>query len=137
MFKITDGITKGAERWLSFKRYGSSREFVQKCRQRPHLKILVADPSPEGKRVEDLSLRDFEEVVVLFGNETRGVSEILKHECDEKVRLSQKGFVESFNLSNSCSLMSVLFSLYPFCSAFLAEKKVFFLGKDQQDSGTQ
>ncbi len=99
-------IAMGANKWLDVKRYP----------QRPNNTVkTLQELKSEGYRIiattphtDDVALNDFDvtkgKFAMVFGNEKEGISDNVKSEADEFLRIPMYGFTESFNISVSAAL---------------------------------
>ena len=63
---------------------------------------LVADPSPDGIPLSEISLN--ERLAIVMGNELKGSSGYALNRADQKVRIPMVGFTESLNISVSAAI---------------------------------
>lgn len=98
---------KGAGKWIDFHQHNI---FENNTRSATNLlkaqgfKVLATTPHT-NKEIADVHFD--QPIALVFGNETHGISEQMKKEADELVKLPMYGFSESFNIS-----VSVALSLY-------------------------
>jgi len=106
-FKPNKGIELGTSQWLSLHRFNTSgtstTSAVEELRSRGY---RIVATSPHGSNV-DLEKFDLEKgpAAFFFGNELDGLTEGMKQQADEFVKIPMFGFVESFNISVSCALV--------------------------------
>lgn len=99
-------IAMGASKWLNVNRYSERENNTQET-----LRELKA----EGYRIvattphtDDVMLNDFDvtkgKFALVFGNEKEGITDTVRAEADEFMRIPMYGFTESFNISVSAAL---------------------------------
>jgi len=104
----------GSAQWLLLEEHGSVAAALQKLRAaNPKLRVLASDLSSGAVDINDMSfeageagsgqqealVRDDEDILVIMGNEDRGISEEARGLADFRFFLPMRGFAESFNLS--------------------------------------
>lgn len=98
---------KGAGKWIDFHQYNEEKNNTKPTTEllkAQGFKVVATTPHTE----KQLSQIEFDQpIAIVFGNETFGISEEMKQEADELVKLPMYGFSESFNIS-----VSVALSLY-------------------------
>ena len=105
-------VLKGSDKWLDIIRYKSPEgNNIEDCfRDLKHqgYLIAVADPSPDGISIEDISLD--RPLAIAMGNELKGSSQYAMDHADLRVKIPMVGFTESLNISVSAAicLQSVL-----------------------------
>ena len=106
-FKPNKGIELGTSQWLTLHRFNkagsSTTAAVEELRSKGY---RIVATSPHGSDV-DLEKFDLEKgpAAFFFGNELDGLSDGMKQQADEFVKIPMFGFVESFNISVSCALV--------------------------------
>lgn len=106
-FKPNKGIELGTSQWLTLHRFNkagtSTAAAVKDLRSRGY---RIVATSPRGNDVE-LEKFDLQKgpAAFFFGNELDGLTEAMKQQADEFVKIPMFGFVESFNISVSCALV--------------------------------
>lgn len=94
-------VSKGAEKWLTLRKYASSTACVRELRKNGY-RIFVSSLGDEAKPLEEL---DFcEKSALIFGNEVEGVTSQLEGMADERFVIQNVGFVESYNVSVAVSI---------------------------------
>lgn len=95
-FRSSRKVTQGAHKWVDIGIWSSAELFIEAMKVRG-MKVLVA--AMDGTRsVRDLSPIE-EPTVLVFGNESEGISEAMLACADGTFRIPMYGFVESFNIS--------------------------------------
>lgn len=95
-------VTQGADKWLLTRSWGSSAACVAGLRAAGY-RIAATMPGGRSIAVADLDLGT--PVAIAFGNEHRGVSELLAAEADERVTVPMHGFSRSFNVSVAAAVV--------------------------------
>lgn len=106
-FNVDREVAMGANKWLTLKKYSrkeeNSLEAIQNLRSKGYR--IVATTPHEG----DVSLEDFDltkgKAALFFGTELTGISELVKSEADEFLKIPMHGFTESFNISVSAAVI--------------------------------
>lgn len=99
-------IAMGASKWLDVHRY-SNREnnTVQTLRELKSEGYRIVATTPH---TDDVKLNDFDvtkgKFALVFGNEKEGITDAVRAEADEFLRIPMYGFTESFNISVSAAL---------------------------------
>lgn len=106
-YTVSQDVALGSSKWLSMYNYNqkenNTREAILKLKNQGY-RIIATTP-----HTNDIELYDFDiskgKAAVIFGTELTGVSDIVKDEADEFVRIPMYGFTESFNVSVSAALV--------------------------------
>ncbi|SMO72824.1 tRNA (guanosine-2'-O-)-methyltransferase [Saccharicrinis carchari] len=106
-YTVNRDVALGSAKWLSLKKYNqnenNSQEALQKLKKQGY-RIVATTPHSS-----DVELYDFDvtkgKTALVFGTELTGVSELVKQEADEFLRIPMYGFTESFNISVSAALV--------------------------------
>ena len=106
-FEVDREVAMGASKWLNIKKFNkqenNSLRAVNYLRKRGYR--IVATTPHEG----DVSLEDFDlekgKSALFFGTELTGVSEVIKEEADEFLKIPMYGFTESLNISVSAAII--------------------------------
>lgn len=117
-FERHDKGDKGAGKWVDFHRYNAFENNTKPCLdelKKQGFKIVATTPHT-SKELADITFN--QPIALVFGNETHGISEEMKQEADELVKLPMYGFTESFNIS-----VSVALSLYELTQKMRQELK--------------
>lgn len=99
-------IAMGASKWLDVHRYSKREDNTVKT---------LRELKSEGYRIvattphtDDVVLNDFDvtkgKFALVFGNEKEGITDNVRAEADEFMRIPMYGFTESFNISVSAAL---------------------------------
>ncbi len=106
-YKVNRDIALGSAKWLSISKYSkkenNTRLALQQLKQQGY-RIVATTPHNS-----DVDLYDFDvkigKTALVFGTELTGVSDVVKEEADEFLRVPMYGFTESFNISVSVALV--------------------------------
>ena len=94
--------SSSANRWLSFKKFGSSKECLDELKAEEF--IILATTLHGGAKDPYTTDLAFEKVALVIGNEHRGVSDVFIEGADMLLTLPMHGFVESLNVSVAAAL---------------------------------
>lgn len=99
-------IAMGASKWLDVHRYSNRKNNTIKTLRELKTKgyrIVATTP-----HTDDVMLNEFDvtkgKFALVFGNEREGITDDVRAEADEFVRIPMYGFTESFNISVSAAL---------------------------------
>jgi len=106
-YNINPMVLKGSDKWLNIHRYNRSDNNTAEA---------VHRWKSEGYRVivtslcgESIALNSFDvecgKCVVVFGNEHQGVSEYMRKQADEYLKIPMLGFTQSLNISVSAGII--------------------------------
>jgi tRNA (guanosine-2'-O-)-methyltransferase len=106
-YQINPDVVRGASKWLTINRYDSSKNNTLSALQalkNQGYRIVATSP-----HANDTSLPDFDlskgKAAIVFGTERTGISDIVREQADEFVKIPMVGFTESFNISVSAALV--------------------------------
>ncbi len=106
-YTINPKVEKGASSWLnlySYNRAGNNTlRAVRKLKSEGY-RIVATTPHTNDVNLDQLDLEKGK-VAVVFGTEVTGISDIIKEEADEFVKIPMYGFSESFNISVSAAIV--------------------------------
>lgn len=92
-----------ANKWLDFTIYRTSGEAVEEIKKNKYrLFVTVLDESATPLYDTDMTI---EPIALVFGNEHRGVSDIMRNAADEKVFIPMRGMVQSLNVSVTAAIL--------------------------------
>ncbi len=94
------GITMAADHWIDLHRFREPEALLGFARSRG---MRVFGAGPRGTLTLE-SLPVDRPLMVLFGNEKRGLQDETMEACDDVFRIPMHGFVESFNVSVSVGM---------------------------------
>ena len=106
-FTVDREVAMGASKWLSVTKYkaqeNNSLDAIRRLRKEGYR--IVATTPHEG----DTNLADFDlqkgKTALFFGTELTGISDVVKNEADEFLKIPMHGFTESFNISVSAAII--------------------------------
>ena len=106
-FRVSSGISKGAEKWIETDFHntydeGGKKEWAEKLKSTGR-KLYVTTLSPTAKPLELID--PLVPATICFGNEQEGASQELMDSADELVDIPMQGFSEGFNVSVSCGIV--------------------------------
>lgn len=108
---ISGKVTRGAESWLTLKKYdhpdGANAERCVDTLRKDGYRIIAMTPHQPDYTLSDLDVR--EKVAVFFGSEKTGLTASVLRKADDRVMIPMYGFTESYNISVGVAL--VLFDL--------------------------
>jgi tRNA (guanosine-2'-O-)-methyltransferase len=99
-------VAKGAEKWLTIHYHNENENNTLGCIQ--HLRsqgyrIVATTPHEKDQFIYDLDVRKGK-IALFFGTEIEGISDEVRREADEFVKIPMYGFTESFNISVSAAI---------------------------------
>ena len=105
-FEENPDIAVGSSKWLDIHRYAQRPDnTIKTLRQLKSEGYRIVATTPH---TDDVLLNDFDvtkgKFALVFGNEKEGISDDVRAEADEFVRIPMYGFTESFNISVSAAL---------------------------------
>ena len=95
-------VSQGADKWLLTRCWESSAACVAGLRAAGY---RIAATMPGGRSIPLAALDLSTPVAIAFGNEHRGVSELLTAQADELVTVPMYGFSRSFNVSVAAAVV--------------------------------
>ncbi len=106
-FEVDREVAMGASKWLSLKKYNQlEQNSLEAIRQLKGNGYRIVATSPH---INDQELHNFDmskgKAALVFGSELPGISEIIKDEADEFLKIPMYGFTESFNISVSAAII--------------------------------
>jgi tRNA (guanosine-2'-O-)-methyltransferase len=105
-YKISSGISKGAEKWINIHLYDQSEINTQTCidqLKKNGYRIIATSPHREDTLAENYDIRI--KTAFFLGGEKEGLSETVLTVADGFVKLPMFGFTESFNISVAAALL--------------------------------
>ncbi len=106
-YTISKDVAMGSSKWLDIHKYAqkgnNTREALRSLKSKGY-RIVATTP-----HTDDVELYDFDvergKAAIVFGTELTGISDIVKEEADEFIKIPMYGFTESFNISVSAALV--------------------------------
>lgn len=99
-------ITKGANNWLTLHHHkGEGNNTISCIRElkKQGYRIIATTPHERSNMLHDIDVTKGK-MALFFGTELDGISDEVKAEADEFVRIPMYGFTESFNISVSAAI---------------------------------
>ncbi|MBP9694852.1 MAG: RNA methyltransferase [Candidatus Magasanikbacteria bacterium] len=100
--KVGKSSSSSANKWLDFTVFRSSSECIQYLKQNKY-RIISTMLDEKAEPLSDSIFID-EPIALVFGNEHRGVSDIMATASDNKVYIPMKGMVQSLNVSVTAAI---------------------------------
>lgn len=106
-FEVDTEVAMGSTKWLNMHRYNegdnNTMEAIKKIRAEGY-RIVATTPHEGDTNLEDFDLNKGK-VALFFGTELTGISDTIRNEADEFLKIPMYGFTESFNISVSASII--------------------------------
>lgn len=104
-FEPSRQVSMGSEKWVSVHRYHSeiSKQDVFSNLKKSGFKLVATVPNREGVNTPN-TLPLSEPIVLMFGSERPGLTDLAISEADYQLSIPMYGFAESFNVSVSVAL---------------------------------
>ena len=105
-YRINPDVEKGASSWLSLHRYDEEENNTRKALRdlkKKGYRIIATTPHTDDVDLYNLDVTKGK-MALIFGTEVTGISDIVREEADEYLRIPMYGFTESFNISVSAAL---------------------------------
>ncbi len=106
-YRINPDVEKGASAWLDLHRYDKGNNNTLECIRKlkaDGYRIVATTPHTNDVNLEDFDLNKGK-AAIIFGTEVSGVSDLVKEEADEFLKIPMYGFTESFNISVSAAVV--------------------------------
>lgn len=105
-FSLSKGVTIGADRWLTLKKYreknvNNTRVCFEKLHQEGY-RIIATTPHEQDVTIDELPVN--QKTAMVFGAELEGLSEQAMDMADGYAKIPIHGFSESYNISVSAAL---------------------------------
>ena len=106
-FTVDKEVSMGASKWVSIIPYTQYKNNSLKAIK--HLKAEGYRIVATSPHINDVKLEDFDlhkgKTALVFGTELTGITETIKKEADEFLKIPMYGFTESFNISVSAAII--------------------------------
>ena len=115
--KLISKTAIGAEKTVSWKHFDHSQEVFDNYSSSTHLAIEISEQSQSiydflGEFLNKTSISDIDPNIILwFGNEIHGVSELVCKQSTTQLHLPMKGIKESLNVSSCMCAVGYMLSL--------------------------
>ncbi len=107
IFDVDTQVALGSSKWVTLHKYSEKEnntlEAIQKLRKNGY-RIVATSPHENDVNLEEFDLTKGKSAL-LFGSELPGISDIIKNEADEFLKIPMVGFTESFNISVSVAII--------------------------------
>lgn len=100
-FLVSSGVSRGSEKWLDVYKHTRTETCVKALKAQGY---VLAAAHPEGTLLPS-DLRDIPRLAIVLGNEHRGIHPELEAQCDVRVKVPMRGFVESLNVSVTAAVL--------------------------------
>lgn len=100
-------VTRGSTKWIDLFQYNqqaNNTQFALQSLKEKGYKIVATSPHIDGVELAEYDL-DLGRTAIVFGNEKKGVSEIVKQNADYFLKIPMCGFTESLNISVSVAII--------------------------------
>jgi tRNA (guanosine-2'-O-)-methyltransferase len=126
--RISDDVAMGSSYWLSIHRHNKkSNNTADAIRELKSLGYRIVATTPHQRDVTIKELPVNKKLALVFGTEIEGISEEVKNEADEFVKIPMFGFTESFNVSVSAALC-----MYELTNRIRAEVEGYQLSEEEK-----
>lgn len=105
-YRIDPEVALGTDKWLSIHQYTKEKEtpaVIRRLRNKGY-RIVATTPRENSQSLDDFRIEDGK-TALFFGTELTGLSEEMMEHADEFLHIPMYGFVESFNISVSASII--------------------------------
>ncbi len=106
-YQINPDVVLGASKWLSISNYNEQKNntltALQKLKSEGYRIVATSPHAPEDS-FERFDVTQ-QKTALVFGTELTGISEVVKENADEFLKIPMYGFTESFNISVSAALL--------------------------------
>ncbi len=100
--KLSHGIAKGAEKWISMYKYQNTSEAIRTLKSKGY-QIVATTPHTDAYYLPDFIPE--KKSAFFFGVEKDGLSEKVLSQADVHLKIPMYGFTESFNISVAAALI--------------------------------
>lgn len=106
-YQINPDVVLGSSKWLSISNYNEQKnntlEALQKLKNDGY-RIVATSPHASDDSFEQFDITE-QKTALVFGTELTGISDIVKENADDFLKIPMYGFTESFNISVSAALL--------------------------------
>lgn len=106
-FDVNPKIALGASKWLNIEHYNNNDnntlEALTSLKEKGY-RIVATTPHENDVSLENFNCEK-DKFALVFGTELNGISDIVKQNADEFLKIPMFGFTESFNLSVSAAII--------------------------------
>lgn len=108
VFDVNVDVAMGSSKWLNVNKFNSEQdntlEAIKTLKSQGY-RIVATSPHAKDKMIDKLDI-DGGKIALVFGTELTGISDIVRENADEFVKVPMYGFTESFNIS-VCAALSL------------------------------
>jgi len=106
-FQVDTEVAMGSSKWLTLNTYrkkeNNSLDAIRALKKQEY-RIVATSPHINEQKLPDFDISAGKTALV-FGSELPGISDIIKNEADEFLKIPMYGFTESFNISVSAAVI--------------------------------
>jgi tRNA (guanosine-2'-O-)-methyltransferase len=105
-YQISEGISKGADKWVNLHIYDSHANNSKKCKaclKDQGYQIIATTPHGQGTQLEDFDIK--KKSAFFLGGEKEGLTNEVIENADGFIRIPMYGFTESYNISVAGALL--------------------------------
>lgn len=105
-YQINPLVVHGASNWIEFIKYNQKKNNTLDCINKlkaQGYRIVATSPHANETNLPNLDITKGK-IALVFGSEGPGISDIVKENADEFVKIPMYGFTESFNISVSAAI---------------------------------
>lgn len=98
--KVTNIISKGAEKWVTKTQFGDPETGVMDCINKLRedgYQIVATSPHTDGHTIHNFDIS--KKSAFFLGTEKTGISDLIMNEADDYISMPIYGFTESYNVS--------------------------------------
>jgi tRNA (guanosine-2'-O-)-methyltransferase len=106
-FTVSENVSLGSSKWLNLNTYDSGSNNTLECINKlkdDGYRIIATTPHTEDINLEDFNISGGKSAIV-FGTELSGITDTVKENADEFLKIPMYGFTESFNISVSAAII--------------------------------
>jgi tRNA (guanosine-2'-O-)-methyltransferase len=106
-YRVNTDIALGADKWISLNKYRQEEQTVSetiKLLRKKGYRIVVTTPHEPNTPLENFNIKKGK-VALFFGTELKGITESIRKEADEYLKIPMYGFTESLNISVSAAII--------------------------------
>jgi len=92
----------GAQRWVTFHRYSSTKDCINKLREDGY-QIIATTPHNDSTLLHEFDVS--KKSAFFFGKENEGLSDTVMNAADGFLKIPMYGFTESLNISVSAAII--------------------------------
>ncbi len=104
-YTVNKDIALGSPKWLTIYKYKNESNNTLACIKQLKTngyRIIATSPHQNNRTIDTLPID--QPLALFFGTELTGISETVREQADEFVKIPMYGFTESFNISVSAAL---------------------------------